>query len=90
MPVPSHLWVKYEEGDPTRVKTENCGIVDDFKEAVKVKLKITAPPQDITLSRDDQSGNLNPRDTLEDVLNDYDARTSTIIVTEFIFVFLSA
>ncbi len=44
------LWVKFQSFNPTRVSTEDCEIVDDFKEACKKKLQIINPPQELFLT----------------------------------------
>ena len=58
------LWVKFGGSNATQVSTEGCLNIDDFIEAVKKKLQISNPAQEISISLTEGGKALDPDDSV--------------------------
>jgi len=56
-----NLWVWLKPSNPTKVSMDGCNDVNDFNKAVKKKLQIPNPTQEIFLSTTDGGPVLRPR-----------------------------
>ena len=80
---PQKLWVLLKSHDsavvskPTQVPTKDCDNVDDFIEAIKKKLQLSQPPQDITLHLTKDGPALEP----DDALPDQNTKQTALVVT---------
>ena len=58
------LWARLMPYNPVKVSADGCRDVDDFIEAVKNKLQVPNPPQELFLSMTDGGPSLKPGDPL--------------------------